>query len=162
MQSQASKMTEKKHRVYPPLLARARELRQPQTPAESRLWLRLRDRQLGGLKFRRQHPIGRLIADFYCAASQQVIEIDGDSHSEQTEYDLARTEWLSERGYRVIRFPNLDVYHRLDAVLEAIWEECQKLPLTPNPSPSEGEGSTAPCGEGEGTDSLSPLGRGAG
>ncbi|HIP95769.1 MAG TPA: DUF559 domain-containing protein, partial [Anaerolineae bacterium] len=64
--------TEKQHRVYPPILARARELRQPQTPAESRLWSRLRNRQLSGFKFRRQHPIGRFIVDFYCAACRLV------------------------------------------------------------------------------------------
>ncbi len=119
--------TEKRHRVYPPILARAQELRQPQTPAESRLWSRLRNRQLGGFKFRRQHPIGRLIVDFYCAACRLVIEIDGDSHEEQVEYDLARTEWLNDQGYRVIRFSNRDVYHHIDAVLKAILSECQKL-----------------------------------
>jgi len=56
-----------------------------------------------------------------------VIEIDGDSHEEQVEYDLARTEWLNDQGYRVIRFSNRDVYHHIDAVLKAILSECQKL-----------------------------------
>jgi very-short-patch-repair endonuclease len=87
---------EKQHRIYPPLLARAREMRHPQTPAESRLWSRLRNAQLGGFKFRRQHPIDRFIADFYCAACRLVIEIDGDSHAAQAEYDVARTAWLNE------------------------------------------------------------------
>ena len=117
--------TEKQHRIYPPILARARELRQPQTPAESKLWARLRNSQLG-FKFRRQHPIDRFIADFYCAACRLVVEVDGDSHARQVEYDAARTEWLSERGYRVIRFANRDVYQNLDAVLEAILGECRK------------------------------------
>jgi very-short-patch-repair endonuclease len=117
--------TEKQHRIYPPILARARELRQPQTPAESKLWARLRNSQLG-FKFRRQHPIDRFIVDFYCAACRLVVEIDGDSHAQQIEYDAARTDWLNERGYRVIRFANRDVYQNLDAVLEVILGECQK------------------------------------
>ncbi len=118
--------TDKQHRIYPPILAAARELRQPQTPAEIKLWARLRDRQLAGYKFRRQHPIGRFIVDFYCAEHQLVIEIDGDSHAEQVEYDQARTQWLNEEGYRVIRFSNREVFNQLEAVLEAILDECVK------------------------------------
>jgi very-short-patch-repair endonuclease len=120
-------LTEKRHRVYLPILERARELRQPQTPAEQRLWARLRDRQLGGLKFRRQHPIDRFIVDFYCAECQLVVEVDGDSHAGQVEYDQARTEWLNDQGYSVIRFSNQEVCGQVEAVLEAIWAECQKL-----------------------------------
>jgi very-short-patch-repair endonuclease len=134
-------MTHKRHRIYPPILARARELRQPQTPAETKLWSHLRNRQLGGFKFRRQHPIDRFIVDFYCAACRLVVEIDGDSHAEQVEYDQARTKWLNDRGCHVIRFTNRDLFQRLDAVLEAILEECDKLALDPtSPSPSGGEG----------------------
>ena len=114
------------HRIYPPVLERARELRQPQTPAEQRLWARLRDRQLGGLKFRRQHPIGRFIADFCCPDRQLVVEVDGDSHAEQVEYDQARTAWLGEQGYSVIRFSNQEVQHQMEAVLDAILAACQK------------------------------------
>jgi very-short-patch-repair endonuclease len=117
-------MPEKRHRIYPPLLAWARELRQPQTPAERKLWARLRDRQLGGLKFRRQHPIGRFIVDFYCAGCGLVVEVDGDTHAEQVEYDQARTAWLEAQGYHVIRFANRDVHQQTDAVLEAILREC--------------------------------------
>ena len=119
-------VTEKTHRIYPPVLERARELRQPQTPAEQRLWARLRDRQLGEFKFRRQHPIGRFIVDFCCADRQLVVEIDGDSHAEQVEYDQARTEWLCEQGYSVIRFSNQAVWRQIEAVIEAILAACQK------------------------------------
>jgi len=135
-------MTEKQHRIYPSILAHARESRQPQTPAESKLWARLRNRQLGGFKFRRQHPIGRFIVDFYCAASRLVIEIDGDSHADQVEYDAARTAWLNEQGHRVIRFRNRHVYRDIDAVLEAILAECQKLgsPSPPAPLPGRERG----------------------
>lgn len=107
------------------MIARACELRQPQTPAESKLWARLRDRRLGGFKFRRQHPLGCFVVDFYCAVRRLVVEIDGDSHAEQVEHDAARTEWLEEHGCRVIRFTNREVCNQLDAVLEAILEECR-------------------------------------
>jgi len=60
----------RQHRIYPPILARAREMRHPMTPAEAKLWARLRNRQLDGLKFRRQHAIGRFIIDFYYAAGR--------------------------------------------------------------------------------------------
>ena len=99
---------------------RAKRLRRQQTPAEIRLWRHLRGKQIHGLKCRRQHPIGRFIVDFYCAAHKLVIELDGDSHADQEAYDRARTEWLEERGYRVIRFTNRQVCNELPAVLEAI------------------------------------------
>ena len=126
---------EKRHRVYPPLRSRARELRQPQTPAESQLWVRLRDRQLAGFKFRRQHPIERFIVDFCCVERRLVVEIDGDAHAGQEEQDAVRTEWLEERGYRVIRFTNREVRGQLEAVLEAILAECEKETPSPQPSP---------------------------
>jgi very-short-patch-repair endonuclease len=152
-------MTDKLRRIYPPILARARELRQPQTPAETKLWACLRNRQLGDFKFRRQHPIDRFIVDFYCAACRLVIEVDGDSHAEQVEYDQARTEWLNDRGYRVIRFTNRDVFQQLDAVLEAILEECDRLaldPISPSPSPSpEGKEQVPSSPGGEGADQRS-------
>ena len=109
------------HRIPPLILARARELRQPQTPAETRLWQALRNRHFE-YKFRRQHPIDRFIVDFYCAQARLCIEIDGDTHSEpsQAAYDAARTQYLQERGYQVIRFSNADVQSGLEAVLEQI------------------------------------------
>ena len=109
----------------PKMIQRARELRQRQTPAEARLWQALRSRQANGLKFRRQHPIGPYIADFYCAQVQLVIEIDGDSHAEQVEYDQARTAWLESQGYRVLRYTNSEVQENITAVLENIVERCQ-------------------------------------
>jgi len=156
-------VTKNQHRIYPPILANARELRQPQTPIESKLWAYLRNKQLGGFKFRRQHPIDRFIVDFYCAACRLVIEIDGDSHAEQVEYDLARTAWLNEQGYRVIRFNNRDVQHHIEAVLEAILDICQKLSL-PSPPPLSlgGRGERAPSPpplslQGRGERAPSPL-----
>ncbi len=115
-------------KVYPPILARSRDLRHPLTTAERKLWARVRENQLG-YKIRRQHPLNRFIADFYCMAARLVIEIDGDTHAEpdQAAYDAARTEWLRAHGHRVIRFSNDDVHHRLDAVLEAIRAACERF-----------------------------------
>jgi very-short-patch-repair endonuclease len=83
-------------RAQPEIQARARQLRRELTPAERKLWARLRYRQLEGLHFRKQHPVGRFIVDFFCAKAKLIIEIDGDTHAEpdQAEYDQARTIWL--------------------------------------------------------------------
>jgi very-short-patch-repair endonuclease len=114
----------KRWRTTASIQDRARELRRDQTPAEQKLWARLRNKQVYGLKFRRQHPIGRFIVDFCCIPTKLIIELDGDSHAAQIEYDQERTAWLEERGYRVVRFTNREVTHQLDAVLEAIAREC--------------------------------------
>ena len=118
---------DKKHRIHPDTVAHARELRRPQTPAESTLWAQLRSRQLGGFKFRRQQPIGPFIVDFYCAQCWLAIEIDGDTHAEQETYDAERTEWLRAQGCHVVRFANRDVERHTSAVLEAILKRCQEL-----------------------------------
>jgi len=103
---------------------RARELRQEMTPAEKLLWSRLRNKQLNGLKFRRQHPLGPFIADFYCAAHCLVLEIDGDIHDLQPERDAARTEQLEQYGYRVIRFRNKQVLDNIEGVLATVGAAC--------------------------------------
>jgi len=72
---------------------------------------------MGGLRFRRQHPIGPYIADFYCAARKLVIELDGLTHDDRAAYDAARTHDLRQRGLRVIRFTNDEVVHNVDDVL---------------------------------------------
>ncbi len=117
----------KQYAVYPPILQRARDLCHPLTPAEKKIWERVRNQQLG-FKIRRQHPIGHFITDFYCAAAKLVIEIDGDTHADpdQAAYDAARTAWLEAQGYRVIRFQNNDVHHNLGAVLEALRVACER------------------------------------
>jgi len=116
---------EKLHRIYPPILEHSRDMRHPLTPAEKKVWDRVRNQQIG-FKIRRQHPIGRFITDFYCAKAKLVIEIDGDTHAEldQAEYDKARTAWLKAQGYRVIRFQNAEVHKQLESVLEAIRMAC--------------------------------------
>jgi adenine-specific DNA-methyltransferase len=93
------------------------------TPAERKLWQRIRRGQLDGAHFHRQHAVGRFIVDFLCARARLVVEVDGDTHAEQTEYDAEQTKWLNEqRRYRVIRFTNDEVHHNLDGVVERVRE----------------------------------------
>lgn len=101
--------------------ARAKELRRELTPAEQKVWAQVRNGQLDGAQFRRQHAVGTYIVDFFCAKAKLVIEVDGDTHADQLEYDAERTRWLNEhKHYRVIRFTNDDVHRNLDAVIHAI------------------------------------------
>ena len=116
---------------------RARALRQRQTLAEAALWRCLRSNQLGGLKFRRQHPIPPYIVDFYCDAHKLVVEIDGSQHSVQG--DARRTAYLERKGLVVMRFHANEALQYTDAVAEAIWNRVGRRTLTPTPLP-EGEG----------------------
>lgn len=101
----------------------AKRLRRQQTPAESHLWEALRNKKLNGLRFRRQHPVGNFIADFYCPAYKLVIELDGEIHVNQTDYDAARTEEMEAYGYQVIRFTNQQIFDDLDSVLNGIYQK---------------------------------------
>ena len=101
----------------------ARTLRTNATDAEILLWSRLRRRQIGGHRFRRQHPIGGYVADFACVSQRLVIELDGGQHSERRRRDEARTQDLEALGYRVLRFWNDDVFSDLDGVVERIATE---------------------------------------
>ena len=83
---------------------RARELRLIDSRAEQTVWELLRAHRMGGLKFRRQHPIGPYFADFACVARKLVIEVDGDHHALQREADSRRTDLMEQAGWRVIRF----------------------------------------------------------
>ena len=125
--------------------ARARKLRRDQTDAESVLWSYLRNRRLGGWKFRRQVPKGRYIVDFCCNDARLVVELDGSQHARQTsvERDAVRTAYLQESGYRVMRFWNNEIDEDLDAVLQAIWNKLQEPPL-----PDDVKHSLEPSGRG--------------
>jgi very-short-patch-repair endonuclease len=98
---------------------RARALRRAMTLPEQTLWSLLRHRQLG-LRFRRQHPIGPFILDFYCPAAKLCVEVDGPAHAGQAEYDLSRDRWLAERGIKVLRISVDDVEKKPSAVLASI------------------------------------------
>ncbi|HEU0016604.1 MAG TPA: DUF559 domain-containing protein [Longimicrobium sp.] len=116
-------MIEKRPRITPKMLDAARKLRRDTTPAEDELWTVLRGHQLGGFHFRRQHPIGGFILDFYCARKRVCVELDGPGHDAQQEYDQARTEALATVGIRVIRFRNEEVFHDLGGMLTRIRAE---------------------------------------
>ncbi|TWS96183.1 endonuclease domain-containing protein [Reyranella sp. CPCC 100927] len=121
----------------------ARNLRRHSTDAERHLWKRLRRRQLSGYRFRRQVPIGTYVADFACLERSLVVELDGSQHADrEVAHDRTRDDYLERRGFRVLRFWNNDVSHRLDDVIEIIWSELEV------PSPNEvGGGGRRPEGE---------------
>ena len=112
--------TSKKHRQAPRSTERARSLRQDSTTPERILWGILRNRQLDGHKFRRQHPIGPFVTDFYCAEASLIVELDGESHVGQHEQDQQRTAYLNQHGLRVLRVTNDDLLGHPDAVADAI------------------------------------------
>ena len=103
-----------------PTRQRARALRRNPTDAERHLWRHLRNRHLAGYKFRRQHPVGPYIVDFICPEACLVVELDGGQHQGQQHYDAARTAFLENRGLRVLRFWNDQVFSETEAVLEEI------------------------------------------
>ena len=114
------------------IVPRARELRREQTKAEELLWRRIRNRQLANAKFRRQHPLGRYILDFYCDERRLAVELDGSIHDQpdQTGYDKVRHREIEQRGVRLMVFSNEEVFAHLQRVLTQIMEA-----LTPGPSP---------------------------
>jgi very-short-patch-repair endonuclease len=106
---------------------RAKELRHRMTEEEKVLWQRLRANKLNGLHFRRQQIIDGFIADFYCHAARLVIEVDGQIHQQQAEYDAGRDRALSARGLRLLRIKNEDVRQNLDSVLARIAKACEMI-----------------------------------
>lgn len=119
----------------------ARNMRKEQTDAEQLIWSLLRSRSLRGAKFRRQHPIGRFILDFYCVEHKLAVELDGAHHAGQKEYDSSRDEWLEEQGIKVLRFWNNQVLTEPEAVLEEIYNQLPETPSSPTLLPPAGEGS---------------------
>lgn len=101
--------------------SKAQELRRNPTEAERKLWRRLRLRQLGGRKFRRQHPLGKYTVDFVCLEKRIIIEVDGGQHQAQVIYDQQRTAWIDQQGFRVLRFWDYAVMQDIEALKEAIW-----------------------------------------
>jgi very-short-patch-repair endonuclease len=104
------------------MVNRARELRRQQTPAEKRLWNLLRNRELLGFKFRRQHQFGDYIADFYCHEAKLVVECDGSAHNpnEAWHHDRERDNYMMAQGLRVLRFSNDRVLNEPGKVLTEI------------------------------------------
>lgn len=127
---------------YPPvpgyIYELCRKLRKEQTTAEKLLWDCLRARRLNGLKFRRQHPLGRYIADFYCAERRLVVELEGKVHDikDQQEYDKIRRETIEAMGLTVLRFKNEEVLENIERVLAHITSP----PYSPSPQVERGTG----------------------
>jgi very-short-patch-repair endonuclease len=123
-------------------MATARELRLTPTPAEAALWEQIRNRRLGSLKFRRQHPWHGYVLDVFCPALQLAIEVDGGVHRnpEQAQLDAERRAHLESAGIRVLRFRNDQVEQDMDGVLKRILQEGAGLTTSaslPSPLPTE-------------------------
>jgi very-short-patch-repair endonuclease len=116
----------KRHRpqVSAEKLASARRLRRDMTVPERLLWGQLRGGRLCGLKFRRQHPFGPYVLDFFCLPQNLAVELDGETHAGRAKHDQRRTEYLQTNGVRVLRVQNDDVIRDLHNVLEGILLAC--------------------------------------
>jgi len=117
------------------LIPFARKLRRDQTDAEKKIWYFLRDRRLGGHKFKRQYPIGHYIVDFCCFEKYIIVELDGGQHALQVNKDIQRTKYLKNKGYRVLRFWDNEALKETEAVLEVILSKLD----SPHPTLSHGE-----------------------
>ena len=113
----------------------ARGFRKELSRSEALLWSELRDRALDGRKFRRQHPIGPFVVDFYCAQEQLVIEVDGPIHRSQRDNDRNRQQLLEAVGLRVLRVGSEEVERNFDEVLAEIRAALTRSPTFGHPSP---------------------------
>lgn len=111
------------------LLANSRMLRSHMTDSEIILWKHLRKKQILGIKFNRQKPIGRYILDFYSAQIKLAVEIDGAQHFDlqNQQYDFMRDKYLLNLGIKTIRFMNIEIFNNLHNVLEVIYRQCHNL-----------------------------------
>ena len=105
------------------VVKRSRELRKKMTLPEKILWQFLRGSTFAGLRFRRQHPIGRYIADFCCPSKKLIIELDGEYHENIRQEDQDREDFLQKHGFRVLRFTNDHVFDCIEWILQSIADE---------------------------------------
>ncbi|MBI3677485.1 MAG: endonuclease domain-containing protein [Proteobacteria bacterium] len=117
--------------------ARGRQMRHEPVAVEKLFWSEVRDRKLGGYKFKRQFLIGNYIVDFVCVREKLVVELDGPQHANTVEYDKARDAFLWHEGYRVMRFSNSETSDNLGIILLTVLQGL-KTP-SPRPSPPAGE-----------------------
>jgi very-short-patch-repair endonuclease len=110
---------------------RARTLRKTMSDGERKLWRALRAKQIEGLRFRRQHPIGKYIVDFVCLERRLIVAVDGGQRTEdeQIARDARRDEWLHAEGYRVMRVANAEVFCNIAGVVDTIWAALRERPL---------------------------------
>jgi very-short-patch-repair endonuclease len=111
---------------------KSKKLRKKMTETEKILWSKIRNRKVNGKYFRRQHPYGIYILDFFCFEANLVIEVDGLIHLSKHEYDLERTIYLESSGLTIIRFRNADIENRIEWVLEKIQQVVDPFPLGGN------------------------------
>jgi very-short-patch-repair endonuclease len=137
----------------------ARMLRKRSTDAERLLWQHLRARQLDGLKFRRQQPIGKAVVDFVCFERKVIVELDGGQHALQEKEDKEREARLLASGFMVLRFWNTEVLRNVDGVLEEIRERClaSDLQNTLTPAPRRGR-SACPTSQDSASEAGFPKG----
>ena len=123
-------------RAKPETRDRAKAMRRAMTRAETILWTRLRRRQVLGLLFRRQMPIGPYIADFACAAARLVVEVDGETHwtDEQRAHDERRRQFIEGEGWTILRVWNAEVFGNEIGVVETIMRHVQHAVVAPPPS----------------------------
>jgi very-short-patch-repair endonuclease len=133
----------------PRLVAFAKQMRREMTVAEKRLWQKLRAKRFLDTKFRAQNVVGPYIADFYARDVMLVIEVDGDSHAWQHDYDEVRTRYLEGQGYSVIRVWNDDVMRNMDAVLELIFRYIERFRAAGETPPLPGASHLSLSPEGE-------------
>ncbi|MEM1354921.1 MAG: endonuclease domain-containing protein [Planctomycetota bacterium] len=127
------------HRAAPKATELARDLRAKSTPPEQILWKMLRNRRLGGMKFRRQVLIGPFLVDFYCAETNLVVELDGESHNGRQQEDAERTSHLEQQGLRVVRITNHDLLTNPEGVWQFLLSQTTVDPsANPHPSPLPG------------------------
>ena len=112
-------------KVSQELQARAKDLRRNMTPAENRLWSKLRTNRLNNWHFRRQQIIDGFIVDFYCHRAGLIIEIDGPIHKKQVIEDNERTRVFEDRGLKILRFTNKQIMNELNKVLNVILEKLE-------------------------------------
>ena len=123
-------------------------MRLEMTDAERRVWRILRMRQIEGVRFRRQVPIGRYIADFVCHEARLIVEIDGGQHDPAAPQEIERSRFLEGEGYRLLRFWNNEVLQNPEGVWLTIAAALATLPPPPPPSPIQGEGADRSLGVG--------------
>jgi very-short-patch-repair endonuclease len=106
----------------PELKQIARNLRKNMTPAEIKLWQKIRRKQLKGIRFYRQRPIGNYIVDFCSFSPRLIIEVDGDTHytDEAKQRDMKRDRFFQSMGFKILRFTNKDIIQNIDGVIETI------------------------------------------
>ena len=115
----------KSKRTFPSTMSKARALRKNLTPEEQKLWAFLRNHQVLGIGFRRQHAIGPYVVDFCAPSEKLIIEVDGSQHLDLSDYEIDRSQFLSASGYHVLRFWNSDITNDVQSVIIKITQTIQ-------------------------------------